>query len=283
MTAVRSVRVGDVVFGAGGKIALIAGPCVIETLDICRRAAEGICRVRDALGVPVVYKCSYRKDNRSSPDHYEGPGLDEGLEVLAKIRSEFDLPVLSDVHTPAQVGPAAEVLDILQIPAYLSQQTELLRTAAASGVPVNVKKGQFIAPEDMAGTVKKIEAAGGRGILLTERGSSFGYRNLVVDFRSLQILARHGYPVVFDVTHSVRVYGTPSADPAGGTPEHIPLLARCAAAAGCDALFIETHPEPSEALCDAASQLRLSDLEGLLRRVLAIHEARLEGERIEEG
>lgn len=279
MTAPRVVEIGGARFGEEGSLALIAGPCVVETLDVCRRAAEGIRAACDRLGVPVIFKSSYRKDNRSAPENYEGPGMAEGLEVLAKIREEFGLPVISDVHTPAQVAEAAEALDALQIPAYLSQQTELLQTAARSGLPINVKKGQFIAPEDMKGSVRKIEAAGGSALLLTERGSSFGYRNLVVDFRSLPILRGHGYPVVFDVTHSVRVYGKPSADPEGGTPEHIPLLARAAVAAGCDALFIEIHPEPREALCDAASQLRLSRLPALLEQVLRIHRARLEGEQ----
>ncbi len=274
----RIVTIGGIPFGGKDTLALIAGPCVVETLEICRRAAEGIRETCGRHGIPVIFKSSYRKDNRSAPENYEGPGMQEGLEILSRIREEFDMPVISDVHTPAQVAEAAEVLDALQIPAYLSQQTELLQTAARTGLPVNVKKGQFIAPEDMLNSVKKIEAAGGNALMLTERGSSFGYRNLVVDFRSLQIMGEHGYPVVFDVTHSVRVYGKPSADPAGGTPEHIPLLARSAVAAGCDALFIETHPEPMEALCDAASQLRLSSLDRLMRQVLAIHHARVEGE-----
>jgi len=276
----RTVDIGGVTFGEEGTLSLIAGPCVVESLDVCRRAAEGIRETCSRLGIPVIFKASYRKDNRSSPEHYEGPGNDEGLEILRRIRDEFDMPVISDVHTPAQVSIAAEVLDAIQIPAYLSQQTELLQCAARSGLPLNVKKGQFIAPEDMIGSVRKIEAAGGKSLMLTERGSSFGYRTLVVDFRSLSIMGEHGYPVVFDVTHSVRVYGKPSSDPAGGTPEHIPLLARAAVAAGCDALFIETHPEPGEALCDAASQLRLSRLEPLMQQMLAIHRARIEGEAL---
>jgi len=266
------VEVGGVRFGDGG-LSLIAGPCVVETEDLTLRTAEKVRSVAAKLGIPFVFKSSYRKDNRSSVDYYEGPGQEEGLRILEKVRRETGVPVLSDVHTPDQVRAAAEVLDVLQIPAYLSQQTELLLTAARTGKPINIKKGQFVAPEDMLHSVRKVESVGNRSILLTERGSSFGYRTLVVDMRSLSILRGHGYPAVFDATHAVRVYGKPSADPAGGTPEHIPLLARAAVAAGCDAVFLETHPEPAKALCDAASQLPLARLEGLLAVLLRIHEA----------
>jgi len=275
---VRIVEVGPVRFGVPGGLCLIAGPCVIETEEITLRTAETVRDAAGRLGMPFVFKSSYRKDNRSSVDNFEGPGLDEGLEILRKVKEKVGVPVLSDVHTPAQIGPAAEVLDVLQIPAYLSQQTELLLAAAATGKPVNLKKGQFIAPEDMGNSVRKVESAGNEAILLTERGACFGYRNLVVDMRSLAILQGHGYPAIFDATHSVRVYGRPSADPAGGTPEHIPLLARAAVAAGCDGLFLETHPEPSRALCDASSMLPLARLEGLLDGLLRIHRARLEAE-----
>ncbi|MBN1826366.1 MAG: 3-deoxy-8-phosphooctulonate synthase [Candidatus Eisenbacteria bacterium] len=268
------------VFGEPGSLCLIAGPCVIESSDITLRTAERIRDVAERLGMPFVFKSSYRKDNRSSVEHFPGPGLEEGLAILDRVKREFGVPVLSDVHTPAQVPAAADVLDVIQIPAYLSQQTELLLAAARTGKPINLKKAQFIAPEDLIHSVRKIESAGNHAILLTERGTCFGYRQLVVDMRSLSILRGHGYPVVFDVTHSVRVYGRPSADPAGGTPEHIPLLARAGVAAGCDALFLETHPEPREALCDAASMLPLDRLEPLLAGLLGIHRARLEAEKL---
>lgn len=273
---VKIVDIGGARFGEEGPLALIAGPCVVEGEEITLRTAEKIRQTAGRLGLPFVFKSSFRKDNRSSAENYEGPGMEEGLRILEKVRKEVGVPVLSDVHTPAQVGPAAEVLDVLQIPAYLSQQTELLQTAARTGKPVNIKKGQFIAPEDMKGSVGKVEAAGGKAILLTERGTCFGYRQLVVDMRSLAVMRGHGYPVVFDVTHSVRIYGRPSADPAGGTPEHIPLLARAGVAAGCDGLFLETHPDPAKALCDASSQLPLGVLEKLLEGLVRIHEARRE-------
>jgi 2-dehydro-3-deoxyphosphooctonate aldolase (KDO 8-P synthase) len=268
----RVVEVGGARFG-DGRLALIAGPCVIETEELTLRTAAEVRRVTAKLGISFVFKSSYRKDNRSSVEYYEGPGPEEGLRILEKVKKEIGVPVLSDIHTPAQAPAAAEVLDVLQIPAYLSQQTELLLAAARTGKTINVKKGQFVAPEDMIHSVRKIESTGNRSILLTERGSCFGYRTLVVDMRSLAILRGHGYPAVFDATHAVRVYGKPSADPAGGTPEHIPLLARGAVAAGCDALFLETHPEPAKALCDAASQHPLARLEPLLATLLRIHEA----------
>jgi len=273
MSAPRVVEIGGARFGAEGKLALIAGPCVIESEELTLRTAEAIRRIAEKLGVPFVFKSSYRKDNRSSVEFFEGPGLEAGLAVLDRVKREVGVPVLSDVHTPAQAAPAAEVLDALQIPAYLSQQTELLLAAARTGKAINIKKGQFVAPEDLIHSVRKVESVGNRNILLTERGSCFGYRTLVVDMRSLAVLRGHGYPAVFDVTHSVRVYGKPSADPAGGTPEHIPLLARAGVAAGCDALFIETHPDPSRALCDAASMLPLARLEKLLAQLLRVHEA----------
>ncbi|NNE09265.1 MAG: 3-deoxy-8-phosphooctulonate synthase [Gemmatimonadetes bacterium] len=272
MKPVNIVTVGDVRFGSG-DMCLIAGPCVIETEEIALRTAEGIREATAALGIPVVYKSSYRKDNRSSLENYEGPGIEEGLRILERVRSDFGMPILSDIHTPQQAKAAGDVLDVIQIPAYLSQQTELLQAAAATGKPVNVKKGQFIAPEDMMNSVRKLEGSRCDQILLTERGASFGYRQLVVDFRSLPEMRKHGYPVIFDATHAVRIYGKPSADPAGGTPEHIPLLARAAVAAGCDGLFIETHPNPPSALCDASSQYPLTQLANLLGELKSIHDA----------
>jgi len=275
--ATRVVRVGPgggVAIGGGGPLALIAGPCVIESESLALDTARALKEIAARLGIPLVYKSSYTKDNRSSRDFYEGPGLAKGLEILARVRDEVGVPVLSDVHSAAEAGPAGEVLDVLQIPAYLSQQTSLAVACGETGRAVNVKKGQFVAPEDIEKTVRKIESTGNRSILLTERGSSFGYRHLVVDMRSLAIMARAGCPVVFDATHAVRIYGRPSADPAGGEPEFIPLLARSAVAAGCDAVFLETHPDPASALCDASSQLPLARLARLLEALLAIDRAR---------
>ena len=233
--------------------------------------AERLMAIAGRLDMPLVFKSSYAKANRSSVDYYAGPGLQDGLRVLQKVR-DLGVPVLSDVHSLQEVDAAAEVLDILQLPAHLSMQTELTLALARTGNPVNVKKGQFLAPGDMAAVVSKIESTGNRHILLTDRGVSFGYHDLVADMRSLPIMRRIGYPVVFDATHVVRLYGRPSSEPSGGTPEFIEPLARAAVATGCDAVFIETHPRVSEALCDAASMLPLDRLEPLLERLQAIDE-----------
>ena len=267
----KEVAVGNVVIGSGRRLALIAGPCVIENEAVVMETAERLADVTSRLGVPLVFKSSYAKANRSSVDYYTGPGLEEGLRILRKVR-ELGMPVLSDVHTLGEVDAAASSLDMLQLPAHLSMQTELTLALARTGKPVNVKKGQFLAPEDMEAVVSKIESAGNDRILLTERGVSFGYHDLVADMRSLAIMGRIGYPVVFDATHVVRLYGRPSSDASGGTPEFIAPLARAAVATGCDAVFIETHPRVSEALCDAASMLPLDSLEPLLERLMAIDE-----------
>lgn len=268
----KEVAVGDVAIGGGRRLVLIAGPCVIEDEAVVMETVERLVAVTGRLQVPLVFKSSYLKANRSSIDYYTGPGLEEGLRILGKVR-EMGVPVLSDVHSLQEVDAAAEVLDMLQLPAHLSMQTELTLALARTGKPVNVKKGQFLAPEDMAAVVSKIESTGNKGILLTERGVSFGYHDLVADMRSLAIMRRIGYPVVFDATHVVRLYGRPSSDASGGTPEFIEPLARAAVATGCDAVFIETHPRVSEALCDAASMLPLDRLEPLLERLKAIDAA----------
>ena len=264
------VRVKDIAIGGGNPLVLICGPCVIEDEDTMFRAAEGITEIAARLNMPLIFKSSYLKDNRSSEESYQGPGLEKGLVVLQKIKERFGIPVLSDVHCQHEVGVAAEVLDVLQIPAYLSMQTSLALAAGKTGKPVNVKKGQFLDPTDMQKVIGKIERTGNRSILVTERGAVFGYHNLVVDMRSLVILRGLGYPVVFDPTHSVRVYGIPSSDPRGGRPEFVPALTRAAVAAGIDVLFIESHPDPSCALCDAASQWPLSKLEDLLKQAIEI-------------
>jgi 2-dehydro-3-deoxyphosphooctonate aldolase (KDO 8-P synthase) len=266
----KQLNIGKVKIGGGAPLALIAGPCVMEDESVVLSTAESIKKIADKLKIDLVFKSSYKKDNRSSAKSYQGLGLEAGLKLLEKVKKQFDVPVLSDVHYPDEVKPAAEVLDIIQIPAYLCMQTGLTLEVARTGRVVNVKKGQFLAPEDVGHIVKKIEETGNTNILLTERGSCFGYHNLVVDYKALPIMRSLGYPVVFDVTHTIRKYGKPSADPAGGSPEFIEPLARAGVACGCDAIFIETHPRPCEAKCDAASMLELSKLERLLESLMEL-------------
>ncbi|KPJ48760.1 2-dehydro-3-deoxyphosphooctonate aldolase [candidate division TA06 bacterium DG_26] len=266
----KVVEVGNIKIGGGNPLVLIAGPCVIESEEIAFRTADEVLRIADKLGIPFIYKSSYKKDNRSSAEAYSGPELEEGLRILGAIKRKLRIPVLSDVHCKTEVERAAEVLDIIQIPAYLSQQTGLALKVGETGKPVNVKKGQFTAPQDMTNVVRKIEHTGNHNILLTERGSCFGYRELVVDMRSFPIMRSLGYPVVFDVTHTVRLYGTPSSNPSGGQPQFIPHLARAGVACGCDAIFIETHPNVRDAKCDAASMLPLAELPDLLSNLIEI-------------
>ena len=266
----RIVHVGDIACGSE-QLFLISGPCVIETEDVMLRTAEKLKEVSERLQVPVIYKSSFTKDNRSSVDFYQGPGLDEGLKVLARIKEEFGFPLLTDIHYPSQAKPAAEVVDVLQIPAYLCMQTTLVTEAAKTGAVINLKHGQFLAPENMAKPAQKCESVGNSKIILTERGYAFGYNDLVVDPRSFFHLRNTGYPVVFDITHSIRKYGIPSADPRGGNREVMPTIARAGVAAGVDGVFIETHPDPSKALCDAASQLCITDLEEFLKPLLDLH------------
>ncbi len=253
------------------KFFLISGPCVIEEEEIMMVTAEKLKNISQKLDLPVIYKSSFMKDNRSSVDFYSGPGLDEGLKILEKIRDTFDLPVLSDIHYPDQIKAAAEVLDIIQIPAYLCMQTLLVVEAAKTGKAINLKHGQFIAPENMEKPVKKIESQGNHNIILTERGYTFGYNDLVVDPRSFFELRKFGYPVVFDITHSIRKYGIPSSDPKGGMREYLPVISRSGVAAGVDGIFIEVHPEPAKAKCDAASQLKLNDLENFIKPLIELH------------
>jgi 2-dehydro-3-deoxyphosphooctonate aldolase (KDO 8-P synthase) len=266
----RIVSVGDIQCGAE-QLFLISGPCVIEHEDVMLRCAEILAEVSLKLNIPVIFKSSFMKDNRSDASYYQGPGLQEGLKMLQRIKKDFGFPLLSDVHYPDQVEAAAGVLDVIQIPAYLCMQTGLVTKAAATGLAINLKHGQFLAPEVMKKPVAKVESTGNHNIILTERGYAFGYNDLVVDPRSFYHLAETGYPVVFDVTHSIRRYGIPSADPSGGAREYLPVLARSGVAAGIDGLFIETHPEPGKAMCDAASQLCVYDLEAFLKPLLEIH------------
>lgn len=250
---------------------LLSGPCVIEEEKIMFETAEKLKRLSEKLNLPIVFKSSFMKDNRSSVDYYTGPGIDEGLKLLQRIKKDYGMPIVSDVHFPEQVAAAGEVLDIIQIPAYLCMQTTLVVAAAKTGKTVNLKHGQFLAPQNMIKPVRKIESVGNEDILLTERGYTFGYNDMVVDPRSFYDLAQCGYPVIFDITHSIRKYGIPSADPSGGLREYLPTLAKAGVAAGVDGLFIETHPDPKNALCDAASQLNINDLEEFLKPLIEIH------------
>jgi 2-dehydro-3-deoxyphosphooctonate aldolase (KDO 8-P synthase) len=266
----KHVRVGEIDCGSD-ELFLISGPCVIEAESIMFRVAEQLAEISARLGIRVIYKSSFQKDNRSDLSYYTGPGLEKGMAILGKIKEQFGLPILTDIHYPHQAAPVAEVADVLQIPAYLCMQTELVVAAAKTGRVVNVKHGQFLAPENMKHPVKKIVESGNDQIILTERGYTFGYNDLVVDPRAFYHLARTGYPVVFDVTHAIRKYGIPSADSTGGAREYLPVLARSGVAAGVDGLFIETHTCPSEALCDAASQLDIKHLEEFMKPLIDLH------------
>lgn len=258
--------------GGGAPLAFIAGPCVIESREHALFMARSLAAIAKRLGVPYVFKASYDKANRSAAASFRGPGLEEGLRILRAVRDEVGVPVLSDVHESAQAGPAGEVLDILQIPAFLCRQTDLLVAAARTGRVVNIKKGQFLSPAEIRHAVDKVAGAGNEKILLTERGSSFGYQNLVVDMRSLVIMRGLGYPVVMDATHAVQLPGG-AGDRSGGEPVYIPALARAAVAVGIDALFCEVHDNPAEAKSDGTNALRLDRVEPLLRTILAIDAA----------
>src|SRR5579885_2520961 len=262
----KEICVGEVRLGAGHPLFLIAGPCVIESEAHAMKIAECAARAAADAGVPYIFKASYDKANRSSVKSFRGPGLTEGLRILEKIKSQLKLPILTDIHEAAQAGPAGEVADVLQIPAFLARQTDLVTAAAKTGRVVNVKKPQFLAPQDMANVVEKIASTGNARIVLTERGSSFGYHNLVVDMRGIPILKKLGYPVVFDATHSVQLPGG-EGHASGGQPEFIEPLARAAVAAGVDGVFFETHENPAAALSDGANALPLGQLPGLLARL----------------
>jgi len=270
MNTVKHVDVAGIDCGSDDMF-LICGPCVIEAEQMMMETAERLKKISEDLKLPLIFKSSFTKDNRSSLDYFQGPGLEEGLRILQRIKTEVGLPVLTDIHYPKHAAPAAEVVDILQIPAYLCMQTELVTAAAKTGCVVNLKHGQFIAPDNMAKPVKKIEAVGGDKVILTERGYTFGYNDLIVDPRSFFMLRDVGYPVVFDITHTIRRYGIPSKDPKGGTRQYLNVLARSGVAAGVDGIFVEAHPNPTEALCDAASQYYLDDLAEFLKPLLEIH------------
>jgi len=271
----REVRVGRVTLGGGRPLVLIGGPCAIEDEKHALMTAELLAGIAGDRNVPFIYKSSYDKANRSSVRAYRGPGLREGLRILRKVREAVGVPVLSDVHDVSEVGPAAEVLDVLQIPAFLCRQTDLVLAAARTGKPVNVKKGQFLAPDEMRNVIEKVASTGNEALLLTERGTSFGYHNLVVDMRGLQRMRALGYPVVFDATHSVQLPGG-AGDRSGGERQYVPALARAAVAVGVDALFMEMHEDPDRTLpdgrplSDGPNMLRIDDLPRLLDQLAGI-------------
>ena len=265
----RSIAAGPLSIGGQNPLALIAGPCVIESEKIAMEIAKKLKRITTDLHVPFIFKASYDKANRTSIKSFRGPGLNDGLKILQKIKTELDLPVLSDVHKEEEIDPAAEVLDILQIPAFLCRQTDLLVKAAQTGKPINVKKGQFLAPWDIKNVVVKLEESGNINILLTERGATFGYNNLVVDMRSLVLMREHGYPVIFDATHSLQQPGGQGTT-SGGQSEMVPDLARGAVAVGCDALFMEIHTDPSKALSDGPNMLKIDLLPELLEQLVTL-------------
>jgi 2-dehydro-3-deoxyphosphooctonate aldolase (KDO 8-P synthase) len=266
------IDINGIRIGKGQPLVLIAGPCVLEDFETTYDIASGLKDITGHLDIPFIFKASYDKANRTAIDSYRGPGLQKGLAMLKKIKTDLGLNILSDIHQVDEVGPAAEVLDIIQIPAFLCRQTDLITSAAATGKPVNLKKGQFLAPWDMNNAVKKVESAGNRKILLTERGNMFGYNNLVVDFRNISIMQESGYPVIFDATHSVQLPGGAGTS-SGGQREFAPILAGSAVAAGADGVFIEVHRDPEKALCDGPNSLKLENLEKMLSRLKAIREA----------
>ncbi len=269
---VQEFEIKNIKVGGKNPLFLIAGPCVIESPQVTFEVAQMLKRLTGRLKIPYIFKASYDKANRSSVDSYRGPGLEEGLKILAEVKKRFDVPVLSDVHSVEEVSAAVEVLDVLQIPAFLSRQTDLIQTAARTGKTLNLKKGQFLAPWDMKNAIKKAEAVGAERIILTERGTCFGYNNLVSDFRSIPIMRRLGYPVVYDATHSVQLPGGLGTR-SGGEREMVSFLARAAVACGVDGIFLEVHPNPDEALCDGPNMMALDAVGDLLKQLLKIREA----------
>jgi 2-dehydro-3-deoxyphosphooctonate aldolase (KDO 8-P synthase) len=264
----RVVRIGSVEFGGSRPAALIAGPCVIESTDSCLAAAESLVKICERVGIDLIFKASFDKANRTSLESYRGPGFTNGMETLARVKEAFGVPVISDIHWPDQAAEAAQVLDILQIPAFLCRQTDLLAAAAATGKPVNVKKGQFLSPWDVKGIAGKV----GKELVITERGTTFGYNNLVVDYRSFPVIREMGLPVIYDATHSLQLPGGQGSS-SGGMREYIPHLCKAAVACGVDGIFMEVHPDPDNAPCDGPNMWPMDQLETLLRQLLAIRQA----------
>lgn len=264
---------GDIKIGTGQDLTVIAGPCVIDSRELVMETAEQLVEICDRQNISLIFKSSYEKDNRGKETNWKGPMAEEGLKILADIRDKFGVPVTTDVHRVEDVPMVAEYIDLLQIPAYMCQQTSLAIACGETGKPINVKKGQFLAPENLAGVVSKIRSTGNENIMLTERGACFGYNRLVSDIRSIPLMQLCGVPACMDATHIIRLYGLPSSDPSGGEPRFIPHLVLAGVAAGADCLFIETHPRPMEARCDAASQLRMDHFENLLRMAKNVRKA----------
>jgi 2-dehydro-3-deoxyphosphooctonate aldolase (KDO 8-P synthase) len=266
------IKAGNIQIGQGVSLVLFAGPCVIENFETAREIAVFLKGITEKLEIPFVFKASYDKANRTSAIAFRGPGLDDGLKILADIKEELDIPILSDVHRISEIPAAARILDIIQIPAFLCRQTDVVIEAAKSGKPVNIKKGQFLAPWDIFNVVEKITSAGNRDVLITERGTMFGYNNLVVDFRGFMIMRKKGFPVIFDATHSVQLPGG-GGKSSGGQREFAPMLARAAVAAGVDGIFMEVHKDPDKALCDGPNSLKLETIYDLLSQLKMIHRA----------
>jgi len=269
------VEILDIPVGGGSPLVLIAGPCVVESREMTLETAGAIRRICDRHRMPFVFKSSYKKANRTSRNSFSTLGEEKALAILREVKAEFGVPVLTDIHSPAEAALAADVADVIQIPAFLCRQTDLLEAAGKTGKVINIKKGQFLAPDEMEHVAEKVQGTGNNKILLTERGTTFGYRNLVVDMRSLVIMRSLGFPVVMDATHSVQIPGG-NRDQSGGQPQFIGPLARAAVAAGCDAVFVETHPDPPKALSDAASQLKLQHLDRLVQELAALDRVRRE-------
>jgi len=260
----KEVKIGKAHIGGGGPLMVIAGPCVIESREVVMETARRMKEICERLALPFVFKSSFDKANRTSINSFRGPGLREGLTMLADLKMELAVPVISDVHEPMQIKAAAGVLDALQIPAFLSRQTDIIVAAAKSGKPVNIKKGQFLSPWDAKNIVEKFQSAGGTELIITERGTSFGYNNLVVDFRAFPVMRRYGAPVVYDLTHSLQLPGG-QGTASGGQREFAPAMLRAAAAVGIDGVFLEVHPDPEKALCDGPNMIKLDDVEVMLR------------------
>lgn len=275
--SLNPVHVGDIRIGHGHPLVLIMGPCVIESVDTTVQTAQFLRDLTRKLDIPFIFKASFDKANRTSIHSYRGPGMEKGLKTLSEIKNKTGVRVISDIHTAEQAVAAATVLDIIQVPAFLCRQTDFLLAAAQTNKPLNIKKGQFLAPGDVANITEKVYSAGNRQVTVTERGTSFGYNNLVVDFRGLKIIRDTGVPVIFDATHSVQLPGG-SGNRSGGQREYAPLLARAAVAAGADGIFMEVHPDPDNALCDGPNSLPLDSLEPLLKELVAIRQA-IEGKR----
>ncbi len=265
----RQINIGNLKVGGDNPLFLIAGPCVIENEKLARTTAEEVKKICDRLNIPFIFKSSYDKANRSALKSFRGPGLKKGLAILKKVKETINVPVLCDVHSQKEIKEVAGIVDIIQIPAFLCRQTDLILEASKTGKPINVKKGQFLAPWDVKNIIQKIESVGNRNILLTERGTSFGYNNLVVDMKSLPIMRKFGYPVIFDATHSVQLPGGLGTS-SGGLREFIPYLARASVACGCDGVFLEVHPKPEKALCDGANSFPLKELSALLEELKKI-------------